>query len=847
MKTIKPPSGPGEKPPGGGSRDSSTESLRIMENKFRAIVEASPDIIWEIDLQGNFTYISPQSAPRLGYTTEELIGKPVFSLLQPDAVASIEKAFISHFRDSSSFAVLEVPARHKDGHPLFVEIRSVAIMDRDGKTTGFRGIAHDITDRKKAEQALRLANVYNRSLIEASLDPLVTIGPDGRITDVNGATEAVTGYPRKQLIGTDFSEYFIDPGKAREGYQEVFRTGHVRDYPLELRHRDGHVTSVLYNASVYRDEAGQVVGIFAAARDITDRKKAGQALRESEERYSALFSRNYSVSLLIDPGNGRIVDANDAAARYYGYSRDRLLSMKISDINRLPEDKVVRDLNRATTAREKHFFSAHYLAGGEKRNVEIFSGPITVQGKPLFYSIIHDITDRKRAEQALLESEERFRQVAENAGVWIWEVDANGLYTYASPIVETILGYTPEELVGKKHFYDLFASDVRDDLKRAAFAAIERREAIRNLVNPNIHKNGSRVILETSGAPITDDRGRLLGYRGTDMDITGRQQTAQALKESEERYRTLIDQIPDYVIVHRNGVLLYVNPSAAAHLGYAREDLIGKLVIPFIAPEHQDAVKKMMMMRIGGKVVDPYEMTITAQDGTLRTVLVNGALIQYMGEPASLNVLTDITPVKAAEETIRKANEALEKRVAERTEALTQANVQMEGEITARKKAEREISQSLAEKELLLREIHHRVKNNLQIIISLLNLQSRHIHDHKVLNAIQDSQNRVRAMALVHERIYRSHSLATVNLKDYVSYLVNQLFGFYMIPHSRIRVTIAMEDYPVDIDMAIPIGLIMNELVSNSIKHAFPDGQDRRDLDRMHTTCSGYPAVCLPR
>jgi PAS domain S-box-containing protein len=424
--------------------------------------------------------------------------------------------------------------------------------------------------------------------------------------------------------------------------------------------------------------------------------KTGE-IQESEEHYRALFSSNYSISLLIDPDTGRIADANNAAVRYYGFTRDQLLSMKISDLNRLPEEKVVKNLKRAKNEREKHFFSTHYIASGERRSVEIYSGPITVQGKPLFYSIIHDITDRKRAEQALL--------------------------------------------------------------------------------------------------------------------------------ESEERYRTLIDQIPDYVIVHRNGIILYVNPSAAAQLGYTREKLIGKTIIPFITPEHHDLVKKMMTMRIAGEPIPPYEMTITGQDGRLHTVLVNGARIQYMGEPASLNVLTDITPIKEAAEAVRQANEVLEKRVAERTEALTKANVQMEEEITARKKAEVEISQSLAEKELLLREIHHRVKNNLQIIISLLNLQSRHIQDQNVLDAIQDSQNRVRAMALVHERIYRSHNIATINLKDYISYLVNQIFGFYNIPRDRIGVTITMEDYPADIDMTIPIGLIVNELVSNSIKHAFPDGR----------------------
>jgi PAS domain S-box-containing protein len=131
-------------------------------------------------------------------------------------------------------------------------------------------------------------SAYNRSLIEASLDPLVTIGPDGKITDVNGSTEAVTGRERKELIGTDFSDYFTEPEKARSGYQQVFRDGSVRDYPLELRHRDGHVTSVLYNASVYRDETGKVIGIFAAARDITELKQSENRIKQQSKEIMEL-------------------------------------------------------------------------------------------------------------------------------------------------------------------------------------------------------------------------------------------------------------------------------------------------------------------------------------------------------------------------------------------------------------------------------------------------------------------------------------------------------------------------------------------------------------------------------
>ncbi len=141
----------------------------------------------------------------------------------------------------------------------------------------------DITEQRKAEAAAREIGAYNRTLIETSPDPLVTIGPDGRITDVNAATEHATGRNRIELVGTDFSNYFTEPEKAKVGYQQVFREGTVRNYPLEIRHSDGHITPVLYNATVYRNPDGKVVGVFAAARDLTDLMRAEQELHRAND------------------------------------------------------------------------------------------------------------------------------------------------------------------------------------------------------------------------------------------------------------------------------------------------------------------------------------------------------------------------------------------------------------------------------------------------------------------------------------------------------------------------------------------------------------------------------------
>jgi PAS domain S-box-containing protein len=167
--------------------------------------------------------------------------------------------------------------RHGDGKLTDVLYNASVYNDVAGNVLGVFAAARDITTQKQASQ-------YARSLIEASLDPLVTISPEGKITDVNEATIKVTGVSREKLIGTDFSNYFTEPEKAREGYQQVLAEGYVMDYPLTIRHTDGKVTDVLYNASVYNDVTGNVLGVFAAARDITAQRKAEAQVAEQRTK-----------------------------------------------------------------------------------------------------------------------------------------------------------------------------------------------------------------------------------------------------------------------------------------------------------------------------------------------------------------------------------------------------------------------------------------------------------------------------------------------------------------------------------------------------------------------------------
>jgi PAS domain S-box-containing protein len=271
------------------------EQLAKSEKLFRALFEQASDGIFFFDTSGKIISVNESFARLHGYTVEEMLQQGLEGLDVEETAPLPERL---HRIMSGENLTFEVEHFHKDGHIFQLEVNAYLLTV--GNEQLIIAIHRDITERKRAEETIRKAGAYNRSLIEASLDPLVTIGQDGTITDVNAATEAVTGYPRKKLIGTDFSDYFTEPEKARAGYRQVFREGLVRDYPLDILRSEGQITSVLYNASVYRDENGQVLGVFAAARDITESKRAEAVIRKLneeleqrvEERTAELVEKN---------------------------------------------------------------------------------------------------------------------------------------------------------------------------------------------------------------------------------------------------------------------------------------------------------------------------------------------------------------------------------------------------------------------------------------------------------------------------------------------------------------------------------------------------------------------------
>jgi PAS domain S-box-containing protein len=249
--------------------------------KFEGLLEAVPDALVGVDHAGVIRFVNRQTELLFSYDRDDLIGAPLETLV-PESLRPAHKVHRERYVAAPVTRTmglnLELHGRRRDGTQFPVDITLSHTDTEDGPLV--IAAARDMTEARQAFHAAR-------SMIESSLDSLVAISPEGKITDANQATVKLTGVPREQLIGTSFSDYFTDPAKAEAIYQQVFTEGMAVDYPLTLRHRDGQetLTEVLYNASVYRDAAGKVLGVFAAARDVTEQM---QAQREGTERLAEL-------------------------------------------------------------------------------------------------------------------------------------------------------------------------------------------------------------------------------------------------------------------------------------------------------------------------------------------------------------------------------------------------------------------------------------------------------------------------------------------------------------------------------------------------------------------------------
>lgn len=355
------------------------EHLEERAAQLAAIVDCSDDAIIGKGLDGTITSWNEAAHRLFGFTEAEAIGQSFLMLVPPDRVVE-EQEILDRVRHGETVRGLETVRLRKCGGTIDVAVSVSPIVDPGGAVIGAAKVARDITDVKAAQEQLRRANAYNRNLLEASLDPLVAIGRAGKITDVNQATELVTGRSREELIGSDFSTYFTDPSAARHGYELAFEAGSVVDYELEVKHRDGSTTPVLYNATVYRDEDGHVLGVFAAARDVTRLKQAEQELRRANQELSRsnqeLEQFAYVASHDLQEPLRMVSSYTQLLARRYGNHLDQdareFIGYAVDGANRM--QRLIQDLlaysRVVTRGRAPEAVDAHEALGEAVKNLQ---------------------------------------------------------------------------------------------------------------------------------------------------------------------------------------------------------------------------------------------------------------------------------------------------------------------------------------------------------------------------------------------------------------------------------------------------------------------------------------------
>ena len=482
----------------------------------------------------------------------------------------------------------------KDGSIIDVSLTVSPIYDESKKIIGFSSIGRDVTQRAQYSQ-------YARSLIEASLDPLVTISADGKITDVNEASVKVTGIARESLIGTDFSDYFTEPDKARKGYQQVFEKGFVADYPLTIRHKDEKLTDVLYNASVYKDEKGNVLGVFAAARDVTEQKQASQYAR-------SLIEASLDPLVTIS-GDGKITDVNEASVKVTGVSRDKLIGTDFSDYFTEP-DKARKGYQQVF---EKGFVADYPLTIRAKDgnltdvlyNASVYKDD---KGNVLgVFAAARDVTEQKQASQYA-------RSLIEASLDPLVTISGDGKITDVNEASVKVTGVNREKLIGTD-FSDYFTEA---DKAQEGYQQVFEKGFVADYPLTIRAKDGTLTDVLYNASVYKDDKGNVLGVFAAARDVT-------AQKQASQYARSLIEASLDpLVTISGDGKITDVNEASVKVTGVSRDKLIGTDFSNYFT-EPAKAQEGYQQVFEKGFVAD-YPLTIRAQNGNLTDVLYNASV-----------------------------------------------------------------------------------------------------------------------------------------------------------------------------------------------------------------------------
>ncbi|NQU86757.1 MAG: PAS domain S-box protein [Mariniphaga sp.] len=404
-------------------RRQSKEALRESAEKLDLQIDLFPQMIYEFDLNGNLTYLNKQGLDIFGYSQKEIEeGLNILTGFIPEEWDRM-KEMTKRLLEGEKLASIEYIALRKDGS-TFPFLTNSNIIFKDNKAVGVRGMAIDITERKQAEEILKNQESRIQSIFRSA--PVgIGVVSNRILMEVNYRMYEITGYPADELIGQ--SSRILYPNDAefervgRYKYEEIEKhgTGSIETHFLR---KDGKLIDVILNSTpIDQDDLSK--GVAFTVLDITERIQAAKALQDSEEKFRRLFEEHSAIKLLINPVSGAIIDANNAAAAYYGWSCEELKRMRIDEINTLTPEEVKKKMDKVLSGDRIQFEFRHRRKDGSVRDVEVYSSKLVIGNRDLLHSIIHDITERKQAENALIVSESNLNTLVNNRNESIWSID----------------------------------------------------------------------------------------------------------------------------------------------------------------------------------------------------------------------------------------------------------------------------------------------------------------------------------------------------------------------------------------------------------------------------------------
>ncbi len=660
-----------------------------------------------------------------------------------------------------------------------------------------------------------------------------------------------------------------------------------------------------YNATDV--EVALLLGDFSW--ELIERKRAEEALRESEELYRSVFKDHTAVKLLIDPDDGSIIEANEAAIQFYGWSHEQLQQMKIQEINTLSPEDVKKEMEDARSGKRRYFEFRHRRADESIRDVEVFSSMIREKGKGLLQSDIHDITERKLAEKVLRESEERFRLLVENAPEAIY-IQTQGNFAYVNQAaVRLFRAISPDQLLGQP-ILSRVHPDYQEIVRERIRLINEERREISMIEQRCLKLDGTFFYAEVSAVPFLYEgqKGALVFCR----DITERKRAEEKLHELAQRLSHHVDHSPLAVIEWGPDMrLIRWSNEAERIFGWRAEEVLGKRMEDFrwIYEEDQAEVAEVSTDLTNGTNPQRFSSNRNyCKDGTvIHCEWYNSSLLDESDKLRSiLSQVLDITERKQAEEALRGSEAnlvraqsishlanweldietekvqgseelyrlfnlaadftlgayvekfhpddrayvvdsinaaihegkpySIDYRIIPRADDIRYVHAQGEAaydkaglpikffgivqDITERKQAEERIKSLLKEKELLLREVHHRLKNNMLVMMALVTLQSKTLKTPEAVAALADIRGRLQSQYVLYDKLYRKDNLKEMSTTDYIPALVNKIIDTFP-DQASIKIETHVDEFLLGVETIFPLGIIINELLTNSMKYAF--------------------------